>query len=72
MTTEIYNVEFEYAFTDYMVVDAVFRSDSVLYWTERGSSTGATEDIHTIHLLQASARLGRRDNVRRQQATQTE
>jgi len=49
-STQIYNVEFQYNFTDYMVVDAIFRSETVLYWKKRGSPAGATEDIHTIHL----------------------
>ncbi len=49
-TAQIYNLELQYDFADYVIIDLTFRSDTVLYWKERSSGADATEDIHTIHM----------------------
>lgn len=49
-TNEIYDIELEYEFKNYVTIDLTFSSDTVLYWIERTSGTDAQENINTIHL----------------------
>ncbi|MGV6851120.1 MAG: MoaF-related domain-containing protein [bacterium] len=46
----MYNKELEYNFTDYVIIDLTFGSDTTLYWRELKSGSDANEDIMTIHI----------------------
>lgn len=50
LTKDIYGIELEYEFKDYVTIDLTFSSDTALYWIERTSRTDANEQINTIHL----------------------
>ncbi len=61
-TNEIYGVELEYDFKDFVIIDLTYGSDTELYWIERESKADANEEINTIHLNEHTIIIGWNDS----------